>query len=96
MAQSTTQTDKITLEPGLVSLAQLRNIYTSHRSFELYKLAWEDIETSAIAVQKIVDKGDAAYGINTGFGLLAQTRVEDEQLALLQRNLVLSHCTGVP
>jgi histidine ammonia-lyase len=95
MAQSTTQTDTITLEPGLVSLAQLRNIYTSHRPFELYKLAWEDIETSAIAVQKIVDKGDAAYGINTGFGLLAQTRVEDEQLALLQRNLVLSHCTGV-
>ena len=50
---------------------------------------------AAIAVQKIVDKGDAAYGINTGFGLLAQTRVEDDQLALLQRNLVLSHCTGV-
>jgi histidine ammonia-lyase len=95
MAQSISPTDTITLEPGLVSLAQLRNIYTSHRSFELYKLAWEDIETSAIAVQKIVDKGDAAYGINTGFGLLAQTRVEDEQLALLQRNLVLSHCTGV-
>ena len=95
MAQSTTQTDTITLEPGLVFLAQLRNIYTSHRPFELYKLAWEDIETSAIAVQKIVDKGDAAYGINTGFGLLAQTRIEDEQLALLQRNLVLSHCSGV-
>ena len=36
MAQSTTQTDTITLEPGLVSLAQLRNIYTSHRSFDLY------------------------------------------------------------
>jgi histidine ammonia-lyase len=70
-----------------VSLAQLRDIYINQCSFELYEQAWEDIDTSAIAVQKIVDKGDTAYGINTGFGLLAQTRVEDDQLALLQRNL---------
>ncbi len=39
--------------------------------------------------------GDAAYGINTGFGLLAQTRIPDEQLELLQRNLLLSHAAGV-
>ena len=95
MSQSNTKKATMTLEPGVVSLAQLRDIYINHCSFDLYEQAWEDIDTSAIAVQKIVDKGDAAYGINTGFGLLAQTRVEDDQLALLQRNLVLSHCTGV-
>jgi histidine ammonia-lyase len=39
--------------------------------------------------------GDAAYGINTGFGLLAQTRIPNEQLELLQRNLLLSHAAGV-
>ena len=35
------------------------------------------------------------YGINTGFGLLAQTSIPREQLATLQRNLILSHSTGV-
>ena len=40
-------------------------------------------------------RGDAAYGINTGFGLLAQTRIPDDQLAQLQRNLLLSHAAGV-
>ena len=46
-------------------------------------------------VDKIVTAGDAAYGINTGFGLLAQTRIPDDQLAQLQRNLLLSHAAGV-
>ena len=42
----------------------------------------------------IVAKGDAAYGINTGFGLLAKTRIPDEKLEQLQRNLILSHSVG--
>ena len=86
---------KMLLTPGDVSLAQLRSIYTEAQSFELNRDNWQAIEESAQAVREIVARGDAAYGINTGFGLLAQTRVDDDQLALLQRNLVLSHCTGV-
>jgi len=35
------------------------------------------------------------YGINTGFGLLANVRIPDDQLAQLQENLVLSHCAGI-
>ena len=46
-------------------------------------------------VEKIVTVGDAAYGINTGFGLLANTRIPNDQLELLQRNLLLSHAAGV-
>src|SRR6202021_2824288 len=46
-------------------------------------------------VDKIVASGDVAYGINTGFGLLAQTRKPNEQLELLQRNLLLSHAAGI-
>ena len=39
--------------------------------------------------------GGATYGVNTGFGKLASTRVPDEHLADLQRNLLLSHAVGV-
>ena len=53
------------------------------------------IAAAAALVERIVAEGDAAYGINTGFGLLAQTRIPTEQLELLQRNLLLSHAAGV-
>ena len=52
------------------------------------------MSASAAAIERIVAQGDAAYGINTGFGKLAKTRIPDEQLELLQRNLILSHSVG--
>ncbi len=53
------------------------------------------VERSAAAVTAILARGEAVYGINTGFGKLAQTRIADEDLERLQRNLVLSHAAGV-
>jgi histidine ammonia-lyase len=53
------------------------------------------VERSAAAVAAILSRGAAAYGINTGFGKLAQTRIADADLERLQRNLVLSHAAGV-
>ncbi len=46
-------------------------------------------------VESAVATGATLYGINTGFGKLAGVRIPDAQLALLQRNLLLSHATGV-
>ncbi|RLB49561.1 MAG: histidine ammonia-lyase [Deltaproteobacteria bacterium] len=49
-------------------------------------------------VQRLSQAGDEApnvYGVNTGFGALAETRVEAQQMRALQRNLVLSHSCGV-
>ncbi len=43
----------------------------------------------------IVDKGDAVYGINTGFGALSSRHIKKDDLAELQVNLIRSHCTGV-
>ncbi|MDQ3824031.1 MAG: histidine ammonia-lyase, partial [Actinomycetota bacterium] len=39
--------------------------------------------------------GETVYGVNTGFGLLAQTRIPDDRLAELQTNLILSHSAGL-
>ena len=39
--------------------------------------------------------GETVYGVNTGFGLLASTRIPDDRLAELQRNLILSHSCGL-
>ena len=53
------------------TLAELRDAWTAHGRIALAAEAYPIIDASAQAVQAIVAKGDAAYGINTGFGLLA-------------------------
>lgn len=93
MTQYAEQT--VEVKPGSVNLAFLRKFYFESNAIALDPLSWEQIAASAETVVSIVEKGDAAYGINTGFGLLAQTRIADDQLADLQRNLVLSHAAGV-
>jgi histidine ammonia-lyase len=60
----------------------------------LHDQAWGAIAASAAAVARILAKGDAVYGINTGFGKLASVRIADHDLAALQRNIVLSHAAG--
>ena len=83
-----------TLPPGAMTLNDLRAVWSSHGKLTLAAEAYPVIRASAAAVEKIVAKGDAAYGINTGFGLLAKTRIPDARLEELQRNLILSHSVG--
>jgi histidine ammonia-lyase len=52
------------------------------------------VEASARSVSRIVARGEPVYGINTGFGKLANVRIDDADLARLQRNIVLSHAAG--
>jgi histidine ammonia-lyase len=53
------------------------------------------IAESAAAVGRILARHEPVYGINTGFGKLASVKIGDEDLAALQRNIVLSHAAGV-
>ena len=69
-----------TLTPGAMTLADLRSVWAAPATLNLAAEAYGVIEASAAAVRAIVAKGDAAYGINTGFGLLAKTRIPDEKL----------------
>jgi histidine ammonia-lyase len=86
--------DTILLRPGSVTLAELRAIW-SGAPVALDASAWAAVEASAAAVGRILDGGRTVYGVNTGFGLLAQTRIPDDRLEELQRNLVLSHSAGI-
>ncbi len=53
------------------------------------------VAASRAVVERAVAGGATMYGINTGFGKLAGVRIQDDQLAQLQRNILLSHATGV-
>ncbi|MBC7452536.1 MAG: histidine ammonia-lyase [Massilia sp.] len=83
-----------TLSPGAMTMADLRAVWAASAPLTLAVEAYPLIKASAAAVDAIVAKGDAAYGINTGFGILAKTRIPDEKLEELQRNLILSHSVG--
>ena len=83
-----------TLEPGALTLADLRAVWAEHFPIALSANATAPIAASAALVGDIVAKGDPAYGINTGFGILAKAHIPNDQLAQLQRNLILSHAVG--
>ncbi len=84
----------LTLQPGELALSDLRAVWSGHQRLDLATKAWDDIAASAATVDAIVAKGDPAYGINTGFGILAKAHIPHDQLATLQRNLILSHAVG--
>ena len=83
------------IRAGELTLPVLRRIYEQPVALDLSTQDRGRIAVASSLVDKIIAIGDAAYGINTGFGLLAQTRIPTEQLELLQRNLLLSHAAGV-
>ena len=45
--------------------------------------------------ERVLEEGRTVYGINTGFGLLANTKIAQDELELLQRSIVLSHAAGI-
>ena len=85
----------LNLIPGQLSLAQLRDVYQNPVKLTLDNSASAQIEASVACVEQILAENRTAYGINTGFGLLASTRIASEDLENLQRSLVLSHAAGV-
>ena len=84
----------IVVTPGQTTFADWRAI-AAGAAVTLDPMAVPAIEAAARAVETIVAKGVPVYGINTGFGKLASVRIAEDDLASLQRNIVLSHAAGV-
>ena len=85
----------LTLMPGKLTLAQLRDVYLQPLNLTLDESAFAAINESVACVNAIMAEGRTAYGINTGFGLLASARIDNDDLENLQRSLVLSHAAGI-
>ena len=82
------------LNPEQVTLDQLRQLWAGADA-RLDDASMRRVADAAACVDRIVASGDTVYGVNTGFGLLANTRIPDGRLADLQTNLILSHSAGV-
>src|SRR2546427_12965491 len=77
-----------------LTLAALRKIAREGPPLELDPACLPGLRAGLAAVERIVASGRAAYGINTGFGRLSQTRIPAAELEQLQTNIVLSHAAG--
>ena len=86
---------KLVIENQLVTLAELRSIWADGIELELGIDAQQRIAESNDRIREIVDGGRDVYGVNTGFGKLANVHIKDDELQQLQENLVRSHAAGV-
>src|ERR1700749_1462674 len=78
-----------------LTLGRLRAVYERPVPIELTLPTLARLDAGAAVIAKIVASGQTVYGVNTGFGLLANTSIAHHDLDELQRNLVLSHACGV-
>ena len=86
---------RLRITPGALTLADLRGLYRGRPVLELDPAAREAIADSAATVARVIASGEVVYGINTGFGKLAQKTIPTDRLEELQKALVRSHCAGV-
>ena len=77
------------------NLEELRAIYKNNFSVTLSAEVEENIKQSADYIHAVSENEKSIYGINTGFGVLANVKIDKENLRKLQKNLVLSHAVGV-
>lgn len=80
--------------PGNLTHSQLRQYYFQPEPVELESTCWAEVDRSRDVVNSLIESGETVYGLNTGFGLLANQRISKDDLARLQVNLVRSHSAG--
>jgi histidine ammonia-lyase len=86
---------QLLIEPGHFTLDDLRQIHQGGVKLSLPESSRALIRASQQVVQVAADGDLPVYGVNTGFGKLANKRIDKAQLETLQFNLIRSHCVGV-
>ena len=86
---------KLEINDQPISLLQLRLAWESPLQISLGDAARANVAKAQAEVAKLLAGGDSVYGVNTGFGQLANIRISDDELTHLQENLVRSHAVGV-
>ena len=81
---------RIVLAGRELKLDTLRAVLRAPAGVSLGRAAIARVRRAATTIERVVAKGQTVYGVNTGFGSLAQTLIPSGQLELLQRNLVMS------
>jgi histidine ammonia-lyase len=87
--------NSLQLDGNTLSLEAIRDVAERNRSVELSPEALARVQRARALVERVAAGDEPSYGINTGFGTLAEVRIDKKDLRDLQRNLILSHAAGV-
>lgn len=88
-------TTTIAIDDRPLSLGELRKTWEGSVQVTLGDAALARVLAAQAKVAAVLASGEQVYGVNTGFGQLAQVRISDDELEHLQKNLVRSHAVGV-
>ncbi|MCC7003608.1 MAG: histidine ammonia-lyase [Gemmatimonadaceae bacterium] len=88
-------TAPLLLDGNSLSIADLAAVADGHRTVGLAPAARARMSTTRAIVEGLAARGEAVYGVTTGFGKLSDFAIPPDQLAQLQINLVRSHAAGV-
>lgn len=86
---------KVQVELESLRKEQFQQLMLTDASIRIGKSSRNKVKQSYLMLEQALSSGKVIYGINTGFGKLANTVIDNEKLATLQKNLVLSHASGV-
>ncbi|NIV75637.1 MAG: histidine ammonia-lyase [Gammaproteobacteria bacterium] len=84
----------IEIDGRSLTFEQFRAVVLERSPCRLRRAARTRMQAGRRVVEKVLERGGAVYGLNTGFGDLANVRIEPSHLELLQERLILSHCAG--
>ena len=87
--------DKLILNGQALTLSEIGAVSLAGCRVEVAPDALRRVAESRGLIEKILAAGETVYGVNTGFGKLADVRIPGDKLAELQINLVRSHAGGV-
>jgi histidine ammonia-lyase len=85
----------VLLTPGRADLTRIEAIYRQGLPARIDRAAKDRIIAAAEKIAIAASGDKPVYGVNTGFGKLANVKIRKADTASLQRNLILSHCAGV-
>jgi histidine ammonia-lyase len=86
---------RIAIDGERLTLGNLYSVAFNGAEAEIPQTARERMNASRAVIERLVEAGTAVYGVNTGFGKMASTRVSRDEIRQLQLNLVRSHACGV-
>ena len=86
---------RILIDGETLKLEEIARVARAEATVELSPAAVERVEASRALVERVAAGSEPSYGINTGFGTLAEVRIEKKDLRQLQCNLLRSHAAGV-
>ncbi|KAI6651990.1 Histidine ammonia-lyase-like protein [Oopsacas minuta] len=89
------ESEFIKIDGNTLSISELVSLSDFEKKIALFPEVRTRIDLARNYLEYRIEQGDTIYGVNTGFGRLASTRIPHEKIKQLQENLILSHSAGV-